>query len=562
MALVTRTRPPADDAVEKSAEAPAPGRVRRIAAIVLTVLAALFVLFALAGPGQLLGLTPWVVLRIPIEGLVGLALLLALPPRPRAVMTVVLGALLGVLTVLKLFDIGFATVLNRTFNPVLDGILFGDAYDWLKSSFGTIGAVATTVLAVALIVGIPVLTVLAVRRLTRLAVAHRTGTTRSVAVLAVVWLVCAALGITLSPGWPVASSTASGLVYEHTRQIDAGLNDRATFADQLAADRFRDTPGSGLLTALRGKDVVIDVVESYGRVAVQDPAIAAQLDAGTRQLAAAGFSARSGFLTSPVFGAGSWLAHGTFFGGVQTGNQQRYDQMVASNRFTLTKAFQRAGWRTVAVMPGTIAPWPEDTFYGLDTVYDDAHMGYKGPSFSWATMPDEYTYSFYQKTEAAKADRGPLMAEIVTVSSHAPWEPLPKFLPWDQIGDGSVFKAESAKGDLPEHIVDMDPTQVRANYMKAVQYALTSIVSYVQTYGDKNLVFVFFGDHQPSPIVTGITATHDVPVTIVAKDPAVLDRIASWHWTSGLKPDPHAPVWPMEAFRDKFLTAFGSTPTP
>jgi hypothetical protein len=70
---------------------------------------------------------------------------------------------------------------------------------------------------------------------------------------------------------------------------------------------------------------------------------------------------------------------------------------------------------------------------------------------------------------------------------------------------------------------------------------------------------VFFGDHQPSPIVTGQGATHQVPVTIVAHDPSVLDRISGWGWTAGLKPDPHAPVWPMESFRDRFLTAFGTT---
>jgi hypothetical protein len=70
-------------------------------------------------------------------------------------------------------------------------------------------------------------------------------------------------------------------------------------------------------------------------------------------------------------------------------------------------------------------------------------------------------------------------------------------------------------------------------------------------------VLVFLGDHQPAPIVTGKGASRDVPITIVAHDPAVLDRVAGWGWTAGLNPDPHAPVWPMSAFRDRFLTAFG-----
>ena len=39
---------------------------------------------------------------------------------------------------------------------------------------------------------------------------------------------------------------------------------------------------------------------------------------------------------------------------------------------------------------------------------------------------------------------------------------------------------------------------------------------------------------------------------------AVLNRIAPWNWTPGLKPAANAPVWRMDAFRDKFLSAFGS----
>jgi hypothetical protein len=72
---------------------------------------------------------------------------------------------------------------------------------------------------------------------------------------------------------------------------------------------------------------------------------------------------------------------------------------------------------------------------------------------------------------------------------------------------------------------------------------------------------IFLGDHQPVELVTGKNASRDVPITIVAKDPAVLQRISGWGWTAGLNPDPKAPVWPMSDFRDRFLTAFGSTTT-
>jgi hypothetical protein len=64
------------------------------------------------------------------------------------------------------------------------------------------------------------------------------------------------------------------------------------------------------------------------------------------------------------------------------------------------------------------------------------------------------------------------------------------------------------------------------------------------------------GDHEPATTVNGSAANHDVPISIIAHDPAVLDRTSSWGWTSGLLPSPTAPVWPMSAFRNRFLSAY------
>jgi hypothetical protein len=153
------------------------------------------------------------------------------------------------------------------------------------------------------------------------------------------------------------------------------------------------------------------------------------------------------------------------------------------------------------------------------------------------------------------------MAEITLVSSHAPWEPIPQLVSWSEVGDGSVFDTMAAAGDPPEAILTRNPTRVRAAYRASIEYSLSSLISYLETYGDDNLVLVCVGDHQPSPIVTGHGASRDVPISIVARDQAVFDRIASWGWQQGLKPDAQAPVWRMDAFRDRFLTAFGTAGT-
>ncbi len=222
----------------------------------------------------------------------------------------------------------------------------------------------------------------------------------------------------------------------------------------------------------------------------------------------------------------------------------------------LTGAFRRAGWRTIGVMPGTTLPWPEGDFFGYDRVYDSAGLGYRGPRFSWAAMPDQYTLAQLRRTEMA-SPHAPVMAEIHLVASHAPWSPTPRLVDWADVGDGSVFAPMAGPGAPPEAIVTRDPDRVRGDYRGSIAYSLETVISYVETYGDDDLVLVVLGDHQPSPIVTGEGASRDVPVALISRDRAVVDRIADWSWTSGLRPAADTPVWPMDAFRDRFLTAFG-----
>jgi hypothetical protein len=419
--------------------------------------------------------------------------------------------------------------------------------------------------AIVLGLALVVFMALAAVRLSRIAGRHRTGTTRALLALCAIWLVCGVLGAQLVSGFPVASRSAADYAYLHAKQFPAALRDQREFAAEVKVDAFRDTPGSELLTALRGKDVMLTFVESYGRVALEQPQIApeinALLDAGTAQLRAAGYDARSGFLTSSTTGGGSWLAHATLSSGLWINNQQRYRNLVATDRLTLNRAFQRAGWQTVGIEPAVIQAWPEGGFFGYDRIYVADDLGYRGPRFSYATMPDQFILSAYQRAERGKPGHAPQMAQITTLSSHAPWGPIPEQIDWNDVGDGTVFNPMASAPAPPEAIFSRDATRVRNDYQHAIAYALNNLISYVRTYGDDNLVLIFLGDHQPAPVVTGEGAGRDVPITIVARDPAVLDRISGWGWQRGLRPGPDAPVWRMNEFRDRFLSAFGSRPS-
>jgi hypothetical protein len=539
-------------------------RWRRVLAAVTTALAFLLVLYALVGPNNLDQLTPLAFLRVPVEGLVAVVLILLLPRRTRLLAGILLGVLLGLLTVVKLVDLGFNEVLARPFDPVLDWAFLQYGLEFLTLSLGKVGAIAAVVGAAALVLAMLILMPLAVLRLSRVVTGHRRAATRTVLVLGVVWVLCAVLGVRIVDNTPVAATSATTITRDRLLMVRAGIEDQAAFAEQAKVDAFRDTPGDALLTGLHGKDVILTFVESYGRVAIEDPQFApevsAVLDAGTARLRTAGFASRSAFLSSSTAGGGSWLAHSTLLSGLWIDNQQRYRTLVSSDRLTLNGAFHRAHWRTVAVQPAISRAWPEGDFFGYDHVYDANNSGYHGPKFFYATMPDQYTMSALQHAELARTDRAPVMAEIALLSSHTPFAPLPHLIDWDKVGDGSAFAGMPESADAPEKVWG-DPNRMRIAYMQSIQYSLNTLITFMQTYGNDNTVLVFLGDHQPAPAIAGAGASHDVPITIVAKDPAVLDQISGWNWEDGLRPGPGAPVWRMDTFRDQFLTAFGGTAT-
>ncbi|MFI8236263.1 sulfatase-like hydrolase/transferase [Streptomyces sp. NPDC085866] len=537
----------------------------QVLSVSVDVLAALLVVAALVMPNSVVGLGPEKFLRIPGEAVIGAALMLALPRRPRIVLAAVSGVALGAMTVLNLLDMGFNQYLGRSFNLVLDWSLLGDAQSYLEDSLGRTATLAATAGLIAVILLLFVLLALSTVRLSNLLARHIGTATRGTLIAGVVWITCSSLGLQIS-GVPIASDRTATAVKIQAHRVADTLRDEAEFQKVAKVDAFGNTPASQLVPDLRGKDMIFTFIESYGRSAIEDPIMApgvdSTLDARTKALAKAGYHAKSGWLTSATYGGSSWLGHSTTLSGLWINNQQRYRTVMASDHLSLTKAFKKTGaWNTVGVMPGVQKAWPEQSFYGLDKVYNAFELGYKGPKFSWSTMPDQYALEqFQQRVHGRKHDK-PMMSELILTSSHQPWAPIPKMVGWDQLGDGSIFKGIQAAGNKPADVI-ADTTKSREEYGKSIQYSVTALTEWLQRYGTDDTVLVFLGDHQPIARVSGNHASRDVPISIVAKDPKVLDKIAGWGWTDGLRPAHSAPVWKMSAFRDRFLTAYGSTPHP
>jgi phosphatidylglycerophosphate synthase len=530
-------------------------RTRRTLRRATALVAALVVWAVLVVPDRLSQLTPAAFIRIPIEGLVLVGMGLLLPARPRRAVAAVLGVAFGLVAVFTVLNMAFYEELNRPFDPTLDWSNLRPALGVVRDSIGVATDVLLIMVGVVLVLTVAAVCMSAVR-VSTVTARHRRGSARAVVLVGVLWVLCAALSWQLVPGVPIASRSTVA----QASSLGATLRDRQLFESRLhSADPYAKVPASQLLTGLRGKDVLVAFVESYGQVAVQgtsfSPGVDAVLHSSTATLAGAGYSARSAFLTSPTFGGVSWLAHSTLQSGLRVDNTRSYDQLVHSDRFTLSDAFGKAGWRTVSDIPSNDQTWPEGTsFYHYDRLYDRRDVGYHGPNFSYAQIPDQYTLAAFQRLELSQGHR-PVMAEIDLDSSHWPWTPLPRMVPWNQLGDGSIFDPMPAQG-LSPGVAWRDTSTVRRLYGQSIQYSLQALISWVIRLHDDNLVLVMLGDHQPATTVSGPDANHRVPVSIVAHDPAVLSQVASWHWQDGLLPASTAPVWPMDAFRNRFLGAF------
>ena len=155
----------------------------------------------------------------------------------RTVATLV-GTLLGVLTLLKVLDLGAFAVLDRPFNVVTDRSLLGSGVGFVRDSLGPWAATGGCRRR-----GRPRVRG---RRLPPLGRSPphdrgRAGTgraARAVTALAVVWVVCAVAGLQVAPGEPVAAADMGPFVADKVRADDG----RPAGPGTVRRERSRRTP--------------------------------------------------------------------------------------------------------------------------------------------------------------------------------------------------------------------------------------------------------------------------------------------------------------------------------
>ena len=88
---------------------------------------------------------------------------------------------------------------------------------------------------------------------------------------------------------------------------------------------------------------------------------------------------------------------------------------------------------------------------------------------------------------------------------------------------------------------DVSHTQLRANYLKAVEYDIDMLTDFILNHAEEDAVFYLVGDHQP-PSVSRRSDTFDTPIHIISRDQAYIDNLEQYGFVQSLIVDDSVPA--------------------
>ncbi len=478
-----------------------------------------------------------------------------------------LAGIVVLLVFLRIADLTARSVVDRPLNLFLDISLLPALWDVAVTMLGATRA-AGAVIGVALTLA--ALHVLLVHLFRRVgagfapAPARRTFAFVAVAALAVF------AGQRVLPfeimAWRPVAASASYTVYEQADRLARTLVRRAAFRAELAEDPAAAIPPRQLLSGLRGVDVLVVFIESYGVSAIDDPrygdVVLPRLDKFGDQAERAGFSSMSGRLVAATAGGQSWLNHATLSSGRWIDDQTLYALFLAEKPRTLVHDFGGRGWRTVQIKPAITLPWPEGGRLGYQATRVAGEMGYRGPQFYWGIVPDQFALDFFARSELEREARLPVFATIALISSHAPWLPVPEVVGWGELGDGSVYERWTEGAPLPRDVW-RDIEAIRDQYRLSIGHSLDAVSQFLADRVEDDAIVIVLGDHQAAPLITGPDASRAVPVHVFSRDPELLAPFAELGFVKGMRPPEaseagDAVIHRMDSFREFFLRSFSA----
>jgi hypothetical protein len=312
----------------------------------------------------------------------------------------------------------------------------------------------------------------------------------------------------------------------------------ATLPASAALESAMAQPAQAL-GALRGRDFKLFFLESYGAMAYEHPRAAPALAASRQQLeqdiAGSGRFVASAFVRASTFAGASELSHLSLLSGVDLSDPLRHDLMLTTQRPTLVSLFRGAGYQTAGLYPALSWDWDERAFYGFDQFLDARDLNWRGPALGYWKVPDQYSLARFEQLHPPSADAAPRFLFFPTITTHLPFGPTPPYQSdWQRLLSADPYGAEVSQRLLAATVNwnDMLP-----HYIDIFDYTYRWLGGHLRESEARESVMLWVGDHQPAASVSGKDASWDVPVHIVTRDRALLERFIAQGFVPGLTPE-------------------------
>lgn len=305
-----------------------------------------------------------------------------------------------------------------------------------------------------------------------------------------------------------------------------------------ALDAAMAVPPQQALGALAGRDFSLVFLESYGAMAFEHPRVGSQLAAARAQLAAdiaaSGRRVASAYVRAATFAGASELSHLSLLSGLDLSDPLRHDLLLTTERPTLTTLFRRAGYQSFGLYPALSWDWAEGRWYGFDRLLDARDLDYRGLPLGYWKVPDQFSLARFEQLFPIDARTPPRFLFFPTITSHLPFGPVPPV-----VADRSQLLGDDPFGpEVTERLrkAHVDWLDMLPNYVGMFDYTYRWLGQWLRQPEPREAVMLFVGDHQPAASVSGEGADWAVPVHLVTRDTALLQRFVDQGFVPGLEP--------------------------
>jgi hypothetical protein len=300
---------------------------------------------------------------------------------------------------------------------------------------------------------------------------------------------------------------------------------------------------------LEKPNIYLIFVESYGSVLYKRPdwrtAYIDKLRTVEERLTEGGFHYASALSESPTWGGGSWLAYTSALFGLHVGSHPQY--LTLMERYQ-TKVPRYPDLGTYLRWQGYHYFWTTSiseelgdrrwnaykSFYGVDEWLRYSDLEYDGMRYGWGPAPpDQYVLSYARDIAMADQEK-PLVMFYITQNSHYPYDPQPT-----RVENWRDLDVPSENGD-PLPLETTSHAQLRANYLKGIEYELDILTDFILDHADEKAIFYLIGDHQP-PSVSRRADSYDTPVHIVSRDLDYIEKLDDYGFVDSLVVDDSLP---------------------